>query len=235
MTGLIVAAVFFAALVQSISGFGLALVLMGLLAGTLGVPVVAPLVALIAVPIELIVLVRHRQSLNFRSVWRLSIAAALGIPLGMLALRQLDSRIVLTALGLVIVGYAVYALANPALPELTWPGWAYGIGFVAGVLSGAYNVAGPPVVLYGSSQRWSPREFKGNLQGFFLLNDVLVIAGHAVSRNLTPVVWANLSLALPAVGLGVLVGLGLERYIDPAIFRQLVLLLLIVTGLRLIF
>jgi len=232
---LIVVAAFFAALVQTVSGFGLALVLMGLVAGALDVRVAAPLVAMIAVPIELIVLLRHRQALNLRSVWRLSAAAALGLPLGMLVLRQLDARIVLTALGVLIVGYAVYALANPVLPELAWPGWAYGLGFVSGVLSGAYNIAGPPVVLYGSSRRWSPREFKSNLQGFFLLNDVLVIAGHAASRNLTPAVWANLGLALPAVGLGVLVGLGLERYVNPALFRRVVLVLLIITGLRLVF
>jgi uncharacterized membrane protein YfcA len=73
------------------------------------------------------------------------------------------------------------------------------------------------------------------LQSFFLLNDVLVITGHAVSHHLTPVVWANYWLALPALALGLAAGLSLERLVHPAAFRKIVLLLLIVAGLRLIF
>jgi len=63
---------------------------------------------------------------------------------------------------------------------------------------------------------------------------VLVIVGHALSHHLTPVVWENYRIALPALALGVIAGLGVERFINPAKFRQIVLLLLIVTGIRLI-
>lgn len=71
-------------------------------------------------------------------------------------------------------------------------------------------------------------------QILFLLNDALVIASHAASRHLTSSVWQNYAVALPAIGLGILVGLSLERHINPATFRRVVLWLLIVMGLRLI-
>jgi len=234
MNILVFVIVFLAVLTQSITGFGLALVSMGLLSQALGVKTAAPLIALVAIPLEFALLVRHRQALNWRAVWRLSVAALLGIPLGILALSHINERVVLTVLGLVTVGYAVYALRGLRLPELA-PGWAFGFGFLAGLLGGAYNTAGPPAVLYGNSQRWEPAEFKGNLQGFFLLNDVTVIAGHAWSQHLTPVVWAAWRTALPAITLGLLVGLVVERYVNPAVFRRIVLWLLIVTGLRLVF
>jgi uncharacterized membrane protein YfcA len=226
--------VFLAVLTQASTGFGLALVSMGLLAQMLGIQVAAPLVAIIAFPLEFTLLVWYRRALNWKSVWRLSAASVAGIPLGILALKQVNEKIILTVLGLVIVGYAVYALTNPRMPELR-PGWAWGFGFLAGLLGGAYNTAGPPAVIYGSSRRWSPPEFKSNLQSFFLLNDALVITGHALSSHLTPVVWANYRVALPALGLGLVAGLSLERFINPAAFRKIVLLLLIVMGLRLIF
>jgi uncharacterized membrane protein YfcA len=91
------------------------------------------------------------------------------------------------------------------------------------------------VAAVGGVRRWSPPEFKSNLQSFFLLNDALVITGHALSSHLTPVVWDNYRVALPALGLGLVAGLSLERFINPAAFRKIVLLLLIVMGLRLIF
>ena len=234
MDWLVAVIIFLAVLTQTATGFGLALVSMGLLVQLLGIQVAAPLVALTAASLELILLVRYRDALNWKAVWRLSAASMAGIPLGILALRHVNDKVILTVLGLVIVGYAAYALTNPRMPELQ-PGWAWGFGFLAGLLSGAYNTGGPPAVIYGNTRRWSPAEFKSNLQSFFLLNDVLVITGHAVSHHLTPVVWANYWLALPALALGLVAGLSLERLVHPAAFRKIVLLLLIVAGLRLIF
>jgi uncharacterized membrane protein YfcA len=231
---LVAVIIFLAVLTHTATGFGLALVSMGLLVQILGIQVAAPLVALTAATLELILLVRYRRALNWKAVWQLSVASIAGIPLGILALRHVNDKVVLTVLGLVIVGYAVYALTNPRMPELS-PGWAWEFGFLAGLLGGAYNTSGPPAVIYGNTRRWSAPEFKSNLQSFFLLNDALVVTGHAVSHHLTPVVWANYWLALPALGLGLAAGLSLERFIHPAAFRKVVLLLLIVAGLRLIF
>ena len=235
MNILIFVIVFLAVLTQSVTGFGLALVSMGLLTQMLGIQVAAPLVAMVAAPLEFALLVRFRQALNWQAVWRLSLASACGIPIGMLALRHIDEKLILTVLGLILVGYALYALRSPRLPRLERSGWAFGFGFVAGLLSGAYNTGGPPAILYGNSRGWEPAEFKSNLQSFFLLNDTLVIAGHVLSRHLTPAVWENFLIAVPATVLGVVIGLGVERFVNPSAFRRIVLLLLIVMGLRLIF
>ncbi len=231
---LVAVIIFFAVLTQTVTGFGIALVAMSLLVQLLGIHIAAPLVAMTAAVLEFTLLVRHRDAINWRAVWRLSVASAIGIPLGILALRHVNERVVLMVLGLVIVTYSVYALITPRLPKIENPNWAFGFGFLAGLLSGAYNTGGPPVVLYGNSQGWNPAEFKSNLQGLFLLNDILVITGHALSQHLTPAVWNNFWIALPALALGLIAGFGVERLIPPAAFRKIVLLLLIVTGLRLI-
>ena len=231
---LVAVIVFFAVLTQTVTGFGIALVSMSLLVQLLGIHVAAPLVAMVAAVLEFTLLVRHRDAINWRAVWRLSLASVIGIPLGIIALRYVSDKIVLTVLGLVVVAYAVYALITPRLRKIENPNWAFGFGFVAGLLSGAYNTGGPPAVLYGNSQGWSPSEFKSNLQGLFLLNDVVVITGHALSRHITSDVWINFGVALPAIALGLISGFALERLINPAVFRKIVLLLLIVAGLRLI-
>jgi uncharacterized membrane protein YfcA len=193
-----------------------------------------PLVALITSTLEFFLLIRYRAAFNPRAVGRLIAASIFAIPIGVWALRRLDEKWLLVVLGAVMAGYALYALLNFRLPRLEHPAWAYIAGFLAGLLSGAYSVGGPPAIIYGDCRGWKPAEFKGNLQGLFLINDVLAIASHAVAGNLTPQVWTGYLAALPILALGILAGASLDRKLDPLIFRKIVLILLVIMGLRML-
>jgi uncharacterized membrane protein YfcA len=232
---LIALIVLLAAFVQSSIGFGFALVSMPLLVSLLGIQISSPLVALMALIVEIFILIRYREALNLRVVAQLTIAAVIAIPLGVYALRNIDEEIITTILGVLLVAYGLYALLSPRLPQLKWRGWAYGFGFVAGMLGGAYNTSGPPVIIFGNCRGWLPDEFKGNLQGFFLVNGLVVIAVHAFSGNLSSEVWANLLLALPGMALGLIAGFLLSSRINADLFRKIVLVILIILGLRMIF
>jgi uncharacterized protein len=234
MTEALVFGVIFAAvLLQTLVGFGSAIVAMALLPYMIGLLVAAPLVALVAATLQAVVLVYWRQALTWHAIRRLSVGMVLGVPLGVLALRRFEAGILLPVLGGVIVAYSLYALVNLRMPEMRDSRWAYGIGVLSGVLGGAYNVSGPPVVVYGQCRGWSPAQFKVNLQAFFLLGDALVIVGHGVAGHLTPAVWQTYVFALPAIVLGLIVGLALERFIRAAAFRRMALILLGVLGVRL--
>jgi hypothetical protein len=224
--------VFLAIFTQSLTGFGSGLVSMAFLPDILGVRTAVPLVVLVTGTLEAILLLRFRSAFNFKAVWPLTLASIFGIPVGIWALRGIDEDILLTVLGAVMAGYALYALLNFKLPELKHPAWALLAGFLAGVLSGAYSVGGPPAIIYGSCRRWSPEEFKSNLQGFFLVNDILAILGHGISGNLTPQVWQTYLLVLPALAAGILAGSAVDRFINPRTFRKMVLILLVVMGVR---
>jgi uncharacterized protein len=226
--------IFFAVFTQTLTGFGSGLVAMAFLPALLGVHTAVPLVILVAASVELIMLIRLRTNFNLKAVWRLALAALPGIPLGVWLLRGLSERSLLLVLGVVMMGYALYALSNLKLPRLEHPAWAYLAGFLSGLLGGAYGVAGPPAILYGNCRAWKPDEFKSNLQGFFLMGDCLVLLTHAVAGNLTPRVWSSYLYALPFIALGLLAGAALERSINPQLFRKLVLVLLAGMGLRFI-
>ena len=153
----------------------------------------------------------------------------------MIFLQRVEVAVVTTVLGIILLAYSLYALLGPALPQLKHPSWAYGLGFLGGVLGGAYNTSGPPVIIYGTCQRWSPAEFKSNLQGFFMLVSTLAAIGHAISGGMTITVWQNYLYALPGIALGVVVGFSLDKRIKPQRFRQVILILLLIMGVRLIF
>lgn len=232
LVGLIV---FLAAFTQSLSGFGLALVSMALLPAVIGIRLATPLVALVAIVIEVVLMIRYRESLEVHAIWKVVLAAVVGTPLGVLFLSRVDERIALTALGLVIAGYAVYALLGLKLPSLENPLWAYFSGLLGGILGGAYNTSGPPVIVYGDCRRWPPDVFKSNLQGYFIISSLVVAGSHALSGNFSPLVWRTFWWSLPFIGVGLLAGLSLDRWLNSVTFRRVVLVLLVLMGIRLMF
>lgn len=208
---------------------------MPILAQALGIKVAAPLFALCALVGEAIMILRHRKSVDFTAIWRLMLAAIIGIPIGIKAASVVPQQITLFVLGLVTAGYALYALIGPKMPELKDRRWAFPFGLVAGVLSGAYNTGGPPYVVYSASQRWEPHEFKANLQSVFIVNSLMVITGHFLNGSMTGEVAHLFTFALPAILAGLGIGFVLERYVSPSMFRTGILVLLLVLGLTLIF
>ncbi|MBN2469290.1 MAG: sulfite exporter TauE/SafE family protein [Anaerolineae bacterium] len=231
---LIAIIVFVAIFTQSFVGFGLALVSMPLLSALLGLQTAAPLIALVGITAVIILLLHYRAALNIRAVSRLIIASLPGIVLGVWLLRGLDERIVLPLLGVIVAGYALYALANPRLPRLEHPRWTDALGFVAGLLGGAYNTPAPPVIVYASCRRWPPAEFKSNLQGFFIVNNTIVVITHFAAGNVTPAVMQHYLFALPAIVLGALAGFALDGRVDPGRFHRVVLVGLVAIGLSLV-
>lgn len=231
LVGLIV---FLAVFTESLSGFGSALVAMALLPSLVGLQMATPLVALIAVVLETILLLRYREALEVRAIWRVVLASLIGTPVGVLFLSRVNEEIALSILGFVIAAYALYALLGLKLPHLDGSLWAYFAGLMGGLLGGAYNTSGPPVILYADCRRWQPDVFKSNLQGYFIVSSLAVLISHFWNRNITSQVWTTFLSTSPFIVIGIIAGLSLDRWLNPAIFRKVVLLLLVVMGIRLI-
>jgi uncharacterized membrane protein YfcA len=226
--------IFLAFLAQGITGFGSGLIGMSLLISVIDVQIAAPLFALVALTGEFISLVRFREHLKFSAVWRLAVPSMLAIPVGILLAQRVADYWVLLILGIILVSYGSYSLLVPRLPELRHPNWAFPFGFVGGLLSGAYNTGGPPVVIYGNLARWEAKDYKSSLQGYFITNSLLVSLVHLRTGHITADVQHGVLLALPAMLIGLVVGWRVERYFSPTVFRRMVMILLIVIGARLI-
>ena len=241
-------------LLQTISGFGFALLAMPLVtlafslagAGALGIRTAAPLVALTGFTLYAVNLLRYRQALQWRSVTRLALAAAAGIPLGIWMVAAFDETVVKLILAVVLILYGLDSLRQPAPTAparpaadagrpLTLSGaGVYLAGFLAGLLGGAYNTPGPPVIIYGAMQGWPRNEFRSILQALFLFSSALVIVSHLAAGHLTAAVWTHYLVALPALLLGVGLGAQADRQLDHDRFRTIVNLMILLTGLMLL-
>jgi uncharacterized membrane protein YfcA len=93
---------------------------------------------------------------------------------------------------------------------------------------------GPPVVLYATTQGWSPRTLKANVTGFFVVNQGVILLGYWWAGLLTrEVAIATTVFALPALA-GVGAGIALFGRLDPTRFRRVVFALLLFSGLVLL-
>ena len=230
---LIVGISFAAAVAQSLTGFGFALIVMPLLTLVLGIRTAAPVVALAALTVYTVNLVRYRRAINMSEVLRLGVASAVGVPVGIWMLSAVDESLVMRLLGVILVAYASYSLLQPRARRAISGFWVYPAGFFAGCLGGAYNTPGPPVIVYGSMRQWPRDEFRAVLQALFLLNAILVVASHAVAQHLDQQVLVYYLYAVPAVAFGILVGSRVDSKIDQKQFRGFVTVMILALGLAL--
>ena len=225
---------FGATMLQTITGFGFALIVMPLVTLVLGLPIAAPLVALTGLTLYAINVVRYRNALIAREVTRLGIAAALGVPVGVWALTHVDEAIIKTLLGAILIGYALYSWARPfVMPGLSLR-WSLLAGFLSGCLGGAFNMPGPPLIVYGSLQAWGKDEFRGVLQALFFISSLLTVALHMLAQRVTPSVLTFYACAVPALGLGIFAGARLDRRVNRERFRALVIGMILLLGVSLL-
>ncbi len=230
---LVFAIVLLASFVQSLAGFGSALVAVPLLVQTIGLRAAAPTFSLVVLIAEVVMIIRYRHAFKLEAVWRLILTTLMAIPLGIAGARYVDEAFMNALLGVVIIAYALYALSGFRVPQFN-KRWGYVFGFLSGLLSGAYATGGPPYIIYGTSQRWPPNEFKVNLQTMFLCSSIAVIFGNAIDGRLTLEVVRYAVFAMPAALVALFVGFKLERRISPAQFRVGVLALLMIIGASLL-
>jgi uncharacterized membrane protein YfcA len=228
------AAVFVAAFLQSLSGFGFAILIMPLATLLLGLQTAAPLVALAALTTYAINLIRYHRAINYGELWRLGLAAALGVPIGVWLLTNANESFVKQVLGVLLIAYAIYSLANIETSRLVSRRWVYAAGFVAGCLGGAYNTPGPPAILYGSLRQWPKDEFRAVLQALFFVNGALVVSTHWLTHHLTIQVFALYLYAVPALALGILIGSLIDGKVNRNHFRILVTAMILGLGLSLL-
>jgi len=152
---------------------------------------------------------------------------------------QQGGGLVFTAIcvfGLLIIGFSVYSLRSKLTLHLERdrPSWLAGIGFVAGILGGAYGMNGPPLAIYGALRRWSPQQFRATLQGYFLPASLVGLFGYAVMGLWTAPVTRYFVLSLPGILLAIVAGRALNRRLRGSTFLRFVYAGLAIVGIVLV-
>lgn len=234
MTAYVVTVLFCATVIRSTLGFGEALFAVPLLAFVLPIDVAAPVAVLVSITVAAIVAAQDWRHIQFLVAGRLVLFSAIGIPLGLLLLRDVAEPVVKAALGVVIAAFALFALLRRGPFTLTSDSLAWVFGISAGILGGAYGMNGPPLAIYGSLRGWRPAQFRATLQAYFLPASLLGMIGYGIAGLWTSSVNRYYLDSLPAVLVAIALGRWAGQRIDAPRFLASINYALLIIGVALL-
>lgn len=225
---------------QSITGFALALILLGLtglfeLAPLADVANVATVVSLSTAAVALRGARKHLQPDIFRPT---VMGSVFGVAAGVALLAWLSANVVLVLrllLGVVVIACAVIVLVRTEpLPQRSSRASFHGFGFLSGVLGGLFSASGPPLVYQFYRQPISLDAVRDTLVGTLaagsLIRLVMVVASGQFGGR-------SLLLCALAVPLSMAVTWWMKRRPpawDRGVVLKVVCALLMVTGVGLV-
>jgi len=196
---------------------------MAILSMALGVKTAVPVVAGLALVVNGSLLIRFRRSFPLREAAPLLLAALTTIPLGVFALSALPTDRLLLALGCLLVVYVGWALTRRELPAALGPRAGVALGLLSGTLGGAFSAAGPPAVVWVTSQPWDSRQLRATLVGLFALGGLLQVPLLARAGLVDGASLLLSAIAIPTAWVGTQVGAALGDRVPQEHFRRLML------------
>jgi uncharacterized membrane protein YfcA len=163
---------------------------------------------------------RLRHHILGKLVLRMLPALVVGVALGVTALQRLDRDLMVSILGVSIVVISIWNLAQPRLRSRESPWLDNAVGLLGGLLSGAFNTGGPPVIIHLYRRPESPEVLKATLQSLFLAMGLARLPMAATQGLLTQSMWVESLLVIPALAAGLAGGIALARYVPPDRFRR---------------
>jgi len=225
MPGVVYLAVFViiavASVVQAATGFGSAMIAVPLLVLATDPRTAVVGAALAAVLLTVGLAVRERAYAQWRVATWLTVASALGMPLG-LAILALTPERILTA---------IIAVTAMICTVLVWRrvrlgGSRFGVGVVGvvtGVLTTATGTNGPPLVAAFQALGYPARTFRATISAVFAGTGVLGVLGFLFAGQVTAAAaWVG-AVGLPATALGWWAGQRIFVRFDEDRFRRVVL------------
>ncbi|MEN8198485.1 MAG: sulfite exporter TauE/SafE family protein [Thermodesulfobacteriota bacterium] len=235
LTPLLIIAIFLlAGFVQGMTGFGSALVAIPLLSLFLDIKSAVPLCILNSLIITTYLSLKMRKHLHSNKILPLCVAAVPGIIVGSTILKNVDSTILRTCIGVLLISYSLYSLLNRATPRKLSTAWSYLAGFLSGAIGAAFSAGGPPTIIYTTLTDWKKDEIKATLSGFFLFNSYLIATVHAISGLTSIEVFTYFMISAPFVLLGTVLGAIAYGRIPRARYLQIIFAFLIVMGIMMV-
>lgn len=227
---------FAAAFVAGLAGFAFGLIAAAIWLHALSPAEAAALVVAYALLVQGYAVWKLRRAIDVARVVPFFIGSAIGIPGGIVVLRLASATHLRIGVGALLIVFSLYNLVRPKLPHLTSAGrGADGvIGLLNGALAGSTGLGGILPAIWSGVRGWTRDEQRAVFQPTAVITFAMTIAWLGGSGAVTWQIVQLFMFGLPALAAGTWLGWAFYGRLDEASFRQVVLLLLLASGLILI-
>lgn len=231
LLGALFGLIFVSAVLQSLSGFGFALLSAPLLAATIGGAEAVSTIIITGTVCDVAILAMRRSVPRpvAREVWALAGWSVPGMLAGAWLLAWLPASGLQIFVACVVIGAVVLRLRSRERGVVVRPVWAVPAGLLSGALSTSTSLGGPPSVYYLVHRDLKPHAMRDTLVTVSLVRLPLSVASLALAGT-----WETYEHWLPLVGaalLGQLVGSKAFHTFGSARYERVVLCLLVASAL----
>jgi len=230
-------AVFAGAFVSGLAGFAFSAVAGAILLRIFQPMEAVPLMMACSIGVQAANLWALRRSIRWQGSGLLILGGALGIPIAIYLLQNMDTHVLRTGFGVIVVIYAGYMLFRPALTQsggtasrrLTTL-----VGFGGGLIGGLTAMPGAIPTIWCDMRGMPKRDQRGLVQPFIAIMQVLALALLLERQSLSSKLVIDLAISLPALFAGSMLGIVAFRNINEVGFRRIILVLLLISGASLV-
>jgi hypothetical protein len=234
---LVSAGIFAGAVVSGLMGFAFSAVAGAILLHLLPPTEAVPLMMACSIITQSVSLYALRRSLQWRGSAGLIAGGVIGLLPSLYLLYHVDAKIVRVGFGAFLVAYAAWMLLRPrtaCLQDAAGRLRDAAGGFGGGLIGGLTAMPGAVPTIWCDLRGLPKDQQRGLVQPYIAAMQVLALA-LMVSRNTLPTqALLNVTLTLPALAAGAILGVVLFRRVSDAWFRTVVLGVLAVAGVLLV-
>jgi uncharacterized membrane protein YfcA len=231
------AAVFAGAVISGLVGFAFSAAAGAILLHVLPPTEAVPLMMACSMVPQATSLVALRGIMRWRGSLAFMAGGALGIVPALYLLHQVDGRMFRTGFGAFLVVYAGCMLLRPTLALVRgarcWLRDA-AVGFGGGLVGGLTAMPGALPVIWCDLSGMPKDRQRGLVQPYIAVMQVLALALILSHNGVSTKTLLDLTFSLPAVAAGTALGVVMFGRVNDALFRRVVLVVLLVAGLCLV-
>lgn len=227
-----------AATLQSAIGFGFALLVVPPYLLLLESVAAIQIVIIVTLAISLLLLPALLRQVPWHLVRRLALGSLLGFPIGLIAYLQADLRVIKLAVGLVIAVLAIHLLLQTLRPSdarqaaaSSGTGRDYGVGLLSGAMATSLAMPGPAVMLHLATTGAALQVVRAAILTLFAFSYGAALGLQAGFAGIARDTWITAAALIPVAAVGTALGHWASPYIAERIFRLIVLLVLLLTGI----
>lgn len=221
--------------IRGITGFGSGLIAVPLLALSLPLTFVVPLILMTDFTASVTLGGLHRDKIAWHEIRRLLGPGLIGVLAGAWLLVSLPSTLMLMGLGSFILLYALRnLLLDTTHPRIASSAWAWPAGLTGGAIGAMFGTGGPPYVIYLSHRLFDKGQLRATFSGLFFIEGLARIGSFTGNGLLLDTqLWWAYALAAPVALAALWIGSHIHTHLTQAQMLKLISLILIGSGVSL--